>query len=362
MRTPFVKVTDYVAGLNIDTVKKKYGLRRVVKLASNENAFGVPPRIIRTLRKHLKNIHLYPDQHYQELKRAVSRNLGLEPENVLLGNGSDEVFDLVFKVLIRPKDRILTFYPSYSLYRILCEIYQARTVYLRLKDFQYDIRDIIRRLTPGVKMVVLANPNNPTGTYLKHDDMEMLIRKLSRNTFLLVDEAYAHYARTPDFPRMNELMRKYSKKNIILCRTFSKIYSMAGLRLGAGIGPPDLIRVMNRIRPPFNVNCLAEKAALCYLKDDSFIRDISGRNQFHKDFFYRELDKAGLSYIPSAANFIFIRLPVSGKTVSEELLKRGIIIRRINEKEYDRYIRVTIGKKGEIKKFIRNIREILKKY
>lgn len=362
MKIPFAKVTDYVAGLNMDYVKKKYGLRRVIKLASNENAFGVPRRIIGTLKKHLKKIHLYPDQHYEELKRALGRNLGFEPEHILLGNGSDEVFDLIFKVLVKPKDRILTFYPSYSLYRILNEIYRTRPLYLRLNNFQYDIKSILRHMTSGVKMIILANPNNPTGTYMNHQDMELLIRKIPRQTFLLVDEAYAHYALARDFPRMTELMRKHPEKNIIISRTFSKIYSMAGLRLGAAAGPPDLIRIMDKIRPPFNINCLAEQAALCYLKDDHFIRGISFRNQSLKSFFYRELDKTGLAFTQSEANFIFIRLPVSARIVCEELLKKGIIVRRINEREYDHYIRVSIGKKGEINQFIRNIREILRKY
>ncbi|MDD5066503.1 MAG: histidinol-phosphate transaminase, partial [bacterium] len=303
------------------------------------------------------------DNHYTELRNLIGRKYKLSADSVILGNGSDEIFDFIFKVIVKPKDKVLTFYPSYSLYKILMEIFDVTPEYIHLRqNCQYDIKTILPALTTDIKLMIIANPNNPTGTYLKHQDMEKLIQTLPRQTVLIVDEAYYHYTTSRNFPVMLSLQKKYPDKNIIIIRTFSKIYSMAGLRLGLGLAKPQFIKILNKIRPPFNVNSIAEKAAIYTLQNDTLIRKIRSHNNINKKFFYCELDKISIPYIPSEANFIFMRLPISAKIVFQALLKKGIIIRIFDMPAFSHYIRVTIGTKEEIKQFLQNLKIILKKY
>ncbi len=355
------KITDYTAGYNINDAKKEFNLKKVIKLASNENPYGVPRELIRFLKKELKNIHLYPDQLYKDLINIIAYKINIPSSNIFAGNGSDEILDLFFKAFINPKDKIILFNPSFSLYKILAEIYGVKPVWIELGNFQYDIDKILPKIKKDVKAIIICNPNNPTGTYLKANSMERLIKKLNSNQFLCIDEAYFDFSTTRDFPDMLEIFKQAGdKKNIIICRTFSKIYSLAGLRIGYAFAKNEIIRFLNKIRIPFNINLLAERAAWYYLKNDIPIDKFKKLNFENKIYFYSELKKLKLLYIPSEANFILVKTHLPGKQVFHLLLQKGIIIRPFENPELKYYIRVTIGKKKEIRKLIKELKQILK--
>lgn len=356
-------IPEYVAGSNIDEVRKKYKIKKVIKLASNENSYGVPGYVIKSLKKNLKNIFRYPDKEYKELKIGIADKIGVSGENIILGNGTDEIIDLVFKYKINSSSKVLLFKPSFSLYKILVNIYSARPVEIPLgNNFEYNIEEVINNLKKhNIDLLILCNPNNPTGTYINNNNLNRIIESLDEKTLLLIDEAYLHYTTASDFPDAVELFRKFeNKKNLIITRTFSKIYSLAGLRIGYGIANKELIEILDRIRLPFNINTLANIAACVSLQNDKFIRICKTRNYQNKIFLYEQLRKMNLKYIKSEANFVLIKLPQKANNIYQRLLEQGIIVRPIIDEGMENYIRVTIGTRKEIKKFLSALQKILK--
>ena len=359
----FNKITDYVAGYDINDAKKEYNLKKVIKLASNENPYKAPSGLIRFLKKELKNIYLYPDQHYKNLINTIADKVSLFPSQIFVGNGSDEILDLFFKAFIKPGDKVILFNPSFSLYKILCEIYHAGVVLIDLKDFQYNIDSILKKIKRDIKAIILCNPNNPTGTYLNQKDLQKIVAALNPKQFLCIDEAYFDYAAAKDFPDALELFKQIGeKKNLIITRTFSKIYSLAGLRIGYAFTKKEYIKALNKIRIPFNINLLGDRAVQYCLQNDSHFNKCKELNLKNKFFFYSELEKMKLSYIPSEANFILIKIPVPGKELFNKLLRKGIIIRSFDNPELKYYVRITIGTKQELKKLIKEMRCILQLY
>ncbi len=356
-----IQIPEYVAGKNIEDVKQKYKLKKVIKLASNENSYGVPKHIIKTLKKNLKNVFRYPDKEYKELKSKIAEKIGISEENIILGNGSDEIIDLVFKYKIKPSSKVIIFKPSYSMYKIFVKMYSVSPVEIKLENYEYNIDEIIKHLSNDIDLMILCNPNNPTGTYLSHNNLTRIVEVLNKNTLLLIDEAYFNYTTAPDFPNTVKIFKSFENiKNIIVTRTFSKIYSLAGLRISYGFGPKNLISFLNKIRMPFNINFLANVSALASLENDKFIEKCKIKNQQNKIFLYKELEKLNLKFIKSEANFILIELPQKAEIVFEKLLKKGIIVRTFYNDGMENYIRVTIGTKGELKKFLKELKKILK--
>jgi len=355
-------IPEYVAGKDIDEVKRKYKLRKVIKLASNENSYGVPGYVIKSLKKNLKNIFRYPDKEYKELKTKIADKIGVSNENIVLGNGTDEIIDLVFKYKINSSSKVMFFKPSFSLYKILVNIYSAKPVEIPLdNNFGYNIEKIIDNLNQDIDLLILCNPNNPTGTYINNNNLIRIIESLNEKTLLLIDEAYCHYATASDFPDTVEIFKKFEhKKNLIITRTFSKIYSLAGLRIGYGIANKELIKILDRIRLPFNINILANIAASVSLQNDKFIDKCRIRNYQNKMFLYEQLEKLNLKYIKSEANFVLIELPQEADNIYQKLLEQGIIVRPITEEGMGNYIRVTIGTRKEIEKFLNALQKILK--
>ncbi|MBU1077147.1 MAG: histidinol-phosphate transaminase [Spirochaetes bacterium] len=353
-------ISDYVAGYNDEDAKKNFRLRKVIKLASNENPYKVPVGLKWFLKKKIKNIYRYPDQDYKEIKAVLSKKLKLSTGEIFPGNGSDEILDLIFKALIKPKEKVLLFEPSFSVYTILSDIYKAAPIRINMINFQYNLDTMLKKLSKQIKLVVICNPNNPTGTYLNSTDMERLIIKLPSNTTLCIDEAYYDYADSGDFPDMIKLYKKYgSKKSIIVTRTFSKIYAMAGLRIGYAFSNSEFIGLINAIRIPFNVNMLAEKASIYALQREKITQKSRKRNTENKAFFCSALERLNLSYIPTQGNFILIKIPIPGRIVFQKLLQKGIIIRSFNDPALKYYVRITIGTKNEIKKLIKQLKKIL---
>ncbi len=354
------KIPVYSAGKSIESVQKEYKLKKIIKLASNENPYKIPKKVKKTLKTCIQLIHLYPDSSYYQLRKKIAEKLNILPENIITGNGSDEILDLVFKGFVKPGDKVIIPNPSFALYKILSAIYKTKVLKLNLKNFHYNISSLLSKISPDTKLIILCNPNNPTGTYISSSDMETIIRKLPPKSILVVDEAYYHYVTATDFPDMLSFIKKYKNKKIIITRTFSKIFGLAGLRIGYGIAQKGIISFLDKIRMPFNVNRLAVYAAIKALECNEFINKCYLLNKKNKEYLYTELEKLGLEYIESQTNFVMIKLPVDGEYVNQKLLQQGIIIRPLSEYRLRNYIRVTIGTRKELKKFLKELKKILK--
>lgn len=339
----------YVPGKSIEEVRAKYNPPSITKLGSNENPLGASPAVIKALETALPRISLYPDGASRDLRKALADEHGLSPDQVVVGNGSDEVLLLIAAAFLNPGEKVLVSENTFSEYEFSGRVMDGRIVKIPLKDMRYDLAGFRKQLgkqlgkKPALrpKLVFLCNPNNPTGSYFPHEELEAFLRAAPRETLVVVDEAYCEYADAADFPRTLELLKSFP--NLIVSRTFSKIFGMAGLRLGYGFAHPLLIQEMARVKTPFNVNLLVQAAALAALSDKDFRRRSIALNLEGRSFLYAGLKARGLRFIPTQANFICFQTQRPAVDLCEDMLKKGVIARALRSFGLDYWIRVTIG-------------------
>ena len=339
---------SYTPGLSIDAVKKKYNVGSVTKLASNENPFGSSVTL-KQLQNEPIDLERYPDIASEPLIESISRTYSLSENNVLLGNGSDELLQILGQCFLKPNDEILTVNPTFSIYKLVSTICGATYKEIPLDNFQYNIQTLLNTITPKTKLIFLANPNNPTGTLLTQSDIAQLLSKLT-NGILVLDQAYSEFASDPSYG--NGIPFIQTHKNVCVLQTFSKLYGLAGLRLGYALGHPELIALLSKLKMPFNVNSLALKAGTLALKNKKFIQTTLENNETEKAFIYAEFEKLKISYIKTHANFILIHGEWDASSVAENLLKQGVIIRPLNSFGLPHAIRVSIGTRAQNQKFI----------
>lgn len=356
----------YIAGKPIETVKRELGLKRVIKLASNENPLGPSKKAMNALQKTLKNVYLYPDSNSWELKDALSKKFGVTPENVVVGAGSDEIIELLAKTFFSPGDEIVVSKHAFIRYKMAGDLMGCGVKVVPMRDFKHDLNAMLGAVTPATKAIFIANPNNPTGTYNSAGELDDFLEKLDtvcadRLPFVVFDEAYYEYARAQkDYPETLKYLNKYP--NIVVLRTFSKIFGLAGLRVGYGFASAEIAGYIDRVRPPFNINILAQAAAVACLNDYAHINRSVKLVEQQKKYLCRELDKLGLEYLPSAANFVLVNFaPRLGRGVFKELLCRGIIVRAMDEYELPNYVRITVGLKEENRILVDNLASMLGK-
>ncbi len=352
-----LEITPYQPGKPIEEVKRQLGLQKVIKLASNENPLGPSPKAIRAIQKALAKINRYPEGSCFYLRQALSARLKVKPQNLIFGNGSDEIIDIIIKAFCEPEDEIVTSDVTFLEYKIIAWQNGRKVTTVPLKDFAYDLAKIKDILNPRTKVVFIANPNNPTGAYVARKEVEDFLKALPRRVVVVFDEAYLEFVDAKDFP----LILRYVKegRNVIILRTFSKIYGLAGLRIGYGIAKEEFIKYMERVRQPFNVNALAQEAAYAALDDTAFIRKSKAIVTRGKEYLCREFKKLGIKYIPSQANFILFCAPQDGLKVFQRLLTQGVIVRDMCQYGLNNFIRVTVGTKPENEKFIKALRKVL---
>jgi histidinol-phosphate aminotransferase len=293
------------------------------------------------------------------LRLAIGRAHGLAPEQVMVGNGSDEVLLMIALAFLRPGDRVLLSENTFSEYEFSGRALDAEIVKIPLRGLRYDLNGFSAALARKPKLIFLCNPNNPTGTYFRHAELEALLRRAPRRCLVVLDEAYGEYATARDFPRSLELMHRHP--NLLVARTFSKLYGMAGLRLGCGMGDAALIRETYRVKTPFNVNRLAQAAALEALRDRSFVRRSLSVNRSGKIQLEKGLGKLGLRFLPTQANFICFEC-APGQTAAEtceKLMRRGAIIRALGSFGLPQWCRVTVGTKDQNRFFLRELERVL---
>ena len=349
----------YQGGKPIEELKRELGIEgRIVKLASNENPLGPSKKAREAIKEAASSVNLYPDGDCYYLKEKLSFKLGVEKSNIIFGNGSDELIELIYRAFATDEgDEILYCYPTFVEYKIIGMSFNKKLVELPLKDFSYDIDSLLNSINEKTRIIFLNTPNNPTGTIIKKGDIERVISAKGKDTLVVVDEAYYEYAIAED--DYEELLELYKEDGVILLRTFSKAYGLAGLRIGYGIAGEEIVDYLNRVRPPFNVNSVAQAAALAALDDDEHIKNSVESNKRGKEFLYREFERLGIKYVKTYSNFILFDVGEDADAVYDKLLRKGIIVRSMSGYGYKSMLRVTIGTMDENEIFIKGLREVL---
>jgi histidinol-phosphate aminotransferase len=332
----------YQPGRPIEEVARQYNLpvEEIVKVASNENPLGPSPKAMIAMQKAISNLHLYPDGNAFYLKQKLAAKLAISPANLILGNGSNEIIEFVGHALMRPGVDVLVSEYCFAIYPIVTRMFGANLVTIPANGLGHDIPAMLRSITPATRVLFVANPNNPTGTLAPPEQILQLVNEIPDSVLLVMDEAYTEFLQDP--PDLLHFIRTHKKQNILLMRTFSKIYGLAGLRLGYGIGPEELIAAMEKIRQPFNINSLIQAGALAALEDDEHLQRTVKNNSEGLDFFSRELNRLNLEFVPSAANFVLVKVG-DGARVFEAMQRLGVITRPMGGYKLPEWIRISIG-------------------
>lgn len=346
----------YVPGKPIEELQREKGLARIVKLASNENPLGPSPLGVEAFRAEAARLHRYPDGYGFLLKSAIAGRWGVDLDNVVLGNGSSEIIEMVVRLLLRPGRKVVLASPSFSMYEIVARAQGADVVQVPLRGHTVDLDGILRAVDPDAGLVILGNPNNPTGTIFRRGEWERFLGALPASVGIILDEAYAEYAWDPDFPVGRDYLDE--GRPLVVARTFSKAYGLAAVRIGYGIAPRSLVDYMNRLRLPFNANGPAQAAAAAALGDEGHWRRSVDLNRRGLERLSREFEALGVPFVSSQANFILAEVG-DGDRVFEDLLDRGVIVRSAASFGLPEWIRVTVGLPEEIDVFLEAFREVL---
>jgi histidinol-phosphate aminotransferase len=354
-------LSPYVPGKPLEELEREIGIKDAVKLASNENPVGPSPKALKAVINSLhdpntsNSINRYPDGSGYYLKKALSGRLSLGDDELILGNGSNELIDIAVRTFLRPGNEAVMGHPSFVVYPISVQAIGGKLVQIPLKKHTHNLKAMADAVTGKTKIVFIANPNNPTGTINKRNEFDRFLEKIPEGILTVVDEAYYEYVADPDYADSMKHFR--NGKDILILRTFSKIYGLAGLRIGYGIARPDILLEMNKLRPPFNANSLGQKAAMYALQDDTHVRYSQKINEEGKKYLYKKLDSLKVRYIPTEANFIYILMGEDAYVLYNKMLRRGVIVRPVGPQE----IRVTIGLPEENKRFIEALKTVMRK-
>jgi histidinol-phosphate aminotransferase len=359
MRLCLELIKPYVPGKPVEEVERELGLKNVIKLASNENPLGPSPAAVEAMQQMLGKMHIYPDGNCYYLREALAEKISVRPEQLIFGNGSDEILSFLTMAYLNPGDEAVMVDPSFSEYDFAVRIMGGipKRVDLEGADFSYNVDRILETINDKIKLVFICSPNNPTGSVIKSADLERLIRSLPEKVMVVLDQAYIEYVDDPDHPGGLNYIEEGLP--VIALRTFSKIYGLAGLRIGYGIAPVEIVSDLNRVREPFNVSAIAQAAALAALKDDQQIKRsremvFSARRQLAEG-----LAQFGLKPVPDQANFCFVDTGIDSKQVFSALMQKGVIVRTGDIFGFPTYIRVTYGTPEENKRFITALGEVL---
>lgn len=356
-RKCILRLTPYVPGKPIEEVKRELGLTDVIKLASNENPLGPSPKAIEAMRLQAANVGQYPEGSCFELRKALATYLDVAPDMLTFGAGADEVIRYLGVALLDEGDEVVMAETTFSQYEAATVVMDCPWHAVPLKDFTYDLDAMLEKVNERTKLFFVTNPNNPTGTIVGSDAVERVMDKLPDRCLLVLDEAYYEYVDDPGYTRSLDWVRE--GRNVMALRTFSKIYALAGLRVGYGVAPTRIIDLIERVRLPFNVSSMAQVAAVASLADPGQVKRSREQNQRSKDYFYKELDAMGVPCTPTQANFLWIDTQRDCKTVFNELIKRGVIVRTGDIFGCPTHIRVTTGTDEQNERFIKTFREVL---
>ena len=350
-------IAPYEPGKPIEELERELMIHNPIKLASNENPLPPSDRVQKAIIAALSSLDRYPDGSGFYLRQALAKKHGVMPDQVVLGNGSNELIELLVRSFLRPGDEAVVPHPSFVVYPMIVQAAGGVRVMVMLKDFRLDLDAMARAITPMTKIVFVANPNNPTATIVTRDEVEHFMSRVPERTIVVFDEAYIEFAMGPDFPDTLSYVKQGRK--LVVLRTFSKAASLAGLRVGYGIADADAIALMNRIRQPFNVNSLAQVAALAALDDEAHILECVRMIEAGRHFLYDEFKRIGLQYVPSRANFILVDVGRNAADIYQKLLHQGVIVRPMTPFGLETALRITVGTPEENRKLVKALRVVL---
>ena len=355
-KSNIVHLPVYQPGKPIEEVKRELGLTEVIKLASNENPFGCSEAAKQAIVNELANTSLYPDGAAVALTEALAGHLGVGKDQIIFGAGSDEVILMIARAFLVPGDETIMADETFPQYKHNAEIEGAKIIEVPLKNGRHDLPAMLAKVTDKTKIVWICNPNNPTGTIVTKDELDDFLAKVPAHVLVVLDEAYCEYIEDPSYPNGLDYVKRHP--NVIALRTFSKIYGLASLRIGYGIGRPDIIRFVNQVREPFNTTRYAQAAAKAALEDTAFIEECKRRNAEGLAYLKAEFDRLGLGYFEPYGNFVMFDAGRPSQAVFEALLRKGIIS-RARWTHYPTHIRITVGSAEQNRKFIAALEQVL---
>ena len=351
------EVTVYQPGKPIEETARELGLdpNAIIKLASNENPLGPSPKALEAMRHALEKGHLYPDGGGFCLCNAVATKLGLAPENVILGNGSNEVLEFLGHAFLNPGDDVVTAQYAFVVYKLIATSFGARTIEVPSPDYQQDLDGMLAAITPKTRLIFVPNPNNPTGTLLSQREIDHFMSHVPERVVVVFDEAYFEFLDRP--PDTLQFVRE--GRNIVVLRTFSKIHGLAGLRIGYAVGPADLVQVLHKTRQPFNVNSVAQVGALAALEDDEHLRETKRAIDEGRAYLHEQFSKMKIRFVSGTANFVMVNVG-DGHAIFEKLLRQGIIVRPLTEYNLPEWVRISVGTMEENKKLVAAFKEVMR--
>ena len=351
-------INPYEPGKSIEEVMEKYNLKEIVKLASNENSLGPSPKVLKVI-NNFKDIHLYPDGDGIRLKSKISEIESINSDQIILGNGSNEILEIISQTFLSPNTESIFSKHAFVVYKLASKVRGSKFHEVNAHQWGHDLNGFLEKINDKTRLIFIANPNNPTGTYLSHENTLEFLNKVPKKVLVVIDLAYFEYVTAADYIKTHEILDKFP--NVIFTKSFSKIHGLSALRIGYGFGNETLIEIMNRVRQPFNVNSVAQNAAIESLSDQEYLKESINQNTKERLYLYKSLESMSVDYIPSQGNFICIDTKSSGKEIFESLMKKGVIVRPIDLYEMPTHIRVTIGNRTENNIFLEKFNEVLYK-
>jgi histidinol-phosphate aminotransferase len=348
------KLAPYEAGKPLETLERELGIKSAIKLASNENPLGPSPRAIQAISGAVQGIHRYPDAAAWALREKLAERLSVPMTEIIHGSGSSEVLDLAIRTFVSVGKHVVFGEPSFVMYRALCLAAGVEFTAVPLRDLTHDLEAMAGAVRPETRLMFIANPNNPTGTYLGKAALERFLKEVHPEVTIVMDEAYIEYSDAADFPDAMQL--RHLRERLIIARTFSKIYGLAAQRVGYGVGPASMIDYMNRVRPPFNIGTLGQVAALAALDDDEHVKASRSLNQRERSRLTQELATLGLAVAPSQANFVWVDFGRPARPLYDALLRRGVIVRPV---PVPTALRITVGLASENDRFLAALKEVI---
>jgi histidinol-phosphate aminotransferase len=356
-RKNILEIDPYKPGKPISLVARELGLKKIIKLASNESPLGPSKKAQSAMREAIKDLSLYPEGSGIFLREKLAKIWDVNPGNIILGNGSNEIIELVLRAFLHAGEEVLTSKSTFVVYSLSTKVCDGRIIEVPMKYYTYDLDAILEKITEKTKLIKIANPNNPTGTMVNAESIDRFMKKVPQGVIVVFDEAYGEFANPKNYPKTIKYIKE--GRHVITLRTFSKIYGLAGIRIGYGIAGTGMIGLLNKVRQPFNVNSLAQTAAIAALDDEDYRHRMISLVEEGKHYFYNEFYKLGLFYVPSEANFVLVKVG-KGEEVFKKLLAKGVIVRTMDEYDLGEFIRVTVGTMPQNRIFIKALKSVLK--
>ncbi|WP_457578028.1 histidinol-phosphate transaminase [Desulfomarina sp.] len=347
------QIKPYPPGKPQDELEREYGIKDSIKLASNENPWGPSPKVIRALRSELLNLNRYPDGSSYYLTQALAEKAGVDPEEIVLGNGSNEVIEFLVKAFVKEGDEVITSHPSFLMYQKFVQIRDGVNFVVPLKDLRHDLGVILEMISEKTRLIFLDNPNNPTGTVIKPVDLYEFLSNVPESVIVVLDEAYVDFMEMGSRIDVYSLVRNSENRcPVVLLRTFSKAYGLSGLRVGYGIMDRKVAACLHKVRQPFNINRMAQAGALAALEDEDYYRQTLDNTRSGLNFLMENVNRLGCRGLESQTNFLMVDVMGDGDKLYEAMLYKGVIIRSMSSYGFSNHIRVTVGTEEENNRFI----------